>query len=66
MSVAKITAPKLIIGSQDRNADVLELMKSPDPKQSKIVAGPGVGGIVLLTGADGAAFKQTVRDFLLK
>jgi hypothetical protein len=64
--LAKITAPKLFIASSDRSADVQELMKAPDPKQSKLVAGPPCCGIVLLNGTDGAALKQTIREFLLK
>jgi hypothetical protein len=66
--LAKITAPKLFIASTDQSGAgaVQELMKAPDPKQSKLVAGPPCCGIVLLNGADGAAMKQIIRDFLLK
>ena len=64
--LSKITAPKLFIASQEQSAAVEEFMKSPDPKQSKLVAGPACCGIVLLNGTEGATFKQTVRDFLLK
>ena len=40
-------------------------MKAPGPEAKQAVDGPGPAAL-LLNGTDGAAFKQTIRDFLLK
>jgi hypothetical protein len=60
----KVTAPKLFIAGQDsRTPGYVQtfLQVSPEPKQSMVFSGPGV-----LTGPDGVAAKQLIRDFLLK
>jgi hypothetical protein len=63
--LAKLSMPKLFIGPQSGPDTTQELMKAPEPKQSKLFAGLP-GAVAVLNGPDGAAFKQTVRDFLLK
>jgi hypothetical protein len=64
--LSKVTVPKLFLASQEQSAAVQELMKAPDPKQSRLFANPGPSGIVLMNSSDGVAFTQAVRDFLLK
>jgi hypothetical protein len=63
--LSKVNVPKLFLAPQEQSAAVQELMKAPDPKQSKLFAGPP-SGIAMMNGPEGAAFKQTIRDFVLK
>lgn len=66
--IAKVTAPKLFIAGQDSRspASVTSFMQAAlEPKQSKVFDGPG-GGASMLTGPDGPALKQLIKDFVSK
>jgi hypothetical protein len=63
--LAKVTAPKLFLAPQEQNGVVQELMKAPDPRQSKLFAGAGPGA-AMLSGPEASVFKQTIKEFVLK
>jgi pimeloyl-ACP methyl ester carboxylesterase len=68
--LAKLTVPKLYIASNDESTSAAAntlATASADPKQVKLLNSsvPGAGS-GLLRGPDAAAFKQAIKDFVLK